>query len=559
MKNIITSILIFTNLLTNAQTFQIVKNVNQSPDNVGLYSNCSFKEMDGRLYYVFSDQSSDKRALFVTDGTIDGTIMITPSNINVVGNIIVGGNKIYFFATDGLNGKEPWVSDGTAVGTQMLKNIHATTVDFDFETSGSKFLSADATKAFFIANDGTTGAELWVTDGTTLGTLFVADINIGTNGSQIDIAPSGLGSNMKNGKLYFFALNGTGGFTVNGIEPWVSDGTNAGTFMLKDIQPGFNGSSDYANTKHFIEYNGKMYFFAKGSTGSGLWETDGTSIGTQLIYATSIFRIDEFLIHNNLIYFTHSETPAIYTSNGTNAGTSFLAQIPNAQLNNLATSQMAVANNTLFLRVSSNTIGSELYKLDATNQIVIVKDINIANFTSGVNSNVYPDKKILQVFDSKVWFLASDGSLNGAMQIWNSNGTNAGTIALSPLNNDGGFAGGNGNDYNIFSTSFGMFMIYFNPTTGAELYKYDQTVGVLDNLSTKNTLNIFPNPTSNYIYINSNTSISNYQISNSLGQLIKSEKFYNQRIEISDLINGIYFIKITTSDNKIITQKILKK
>ncbi|HOT83613.1 MAG TPA: hypothetical protein PLQ12_09975, partial [Candidatus Defluviicoccus seviourii] len=34
-----------------------------------------------------------------------------------------------------------------------------------------------ATRAFFSADDGTTGQELWVTDGTTAGTTLTRDIN----------------------------------------------------------------------------------------------------------------------------------------------------------------------------------------------------------------------------------------------------------------------------------------------------------------------------------------------------------------------------------------------
>lgn len=559
MKNVITSILVFTSMLANAQTFQLVKNVNQTPDNGGLNVNCSFKEMGGKLYYIFSDQASGKKALFVSDGTTIGTNIISPSNVNVEGNIIIGGNKIYFFATDGVNGKEPWVSDGTTSGTQMLKNIHATTNDLDFETSESKFLSADATKAFFIANDGTTGAELWVTDGTTLGTVFVSDIFQGTTGSAIEVAPSGIGTNMKNGKLYFFAVDGSGGFTVHGREPWISDGTGAGTFMLQDIQTGFNESNGSSNTKHFVEYNGKMYFFAAGTLGKGLWETDGTTLGTQLVYNTTIYRIDEFLVHNNLIYFTNSNGPALYTSDGTNSGTVFIDSIPNGQLNNIATSQMVVANNSLFMRVVGNPLGKELFMLNGSNQIVLVKDINTTVNVGGLSGNIYQDKKIFQVYQNRLWFLASDGSQSGALQMWNSDGTNVGTVALSPLNNDGGFAGGNGNNYNIYATTFGMFMIYFNPTTGAELYKYDQTTGVLDNISTNNAFNIYPNPTNKCISINSTLSVSNYQITNTLGQLIQSDKFNNQPIDIGNLNSGIYFISITTSDDKIFSRKILKE
>lgn len=538
-----------------SQTFQLVKDVN--PTTNGLNLNCSFREMNGKLYYLFTDQTTGNTALNVSDGTNAGTYKITQDNVSVSGPIIIGGNKIFFFATDGINGKEPWISDGTTLGTHIIKNINSSTDNFDFNTFFVSFLSADANKAFFIGNDGANGDELWVTDGTELGTTFVKDIYEGSNGAQIKVSNS-MGTNMKDGKLYFFAVNGTGGFTVNGEEPWVSDGTPAGTFMLKDIKTGFNGSSGSANTKHFVEYNGKMYFFANGDTAAlcGLYETDGTTNGTQIVYSTSIYRIDEFLVRNSLIYFTHSNGPALYSTDGTTAGTNLVATIPDGQLNNVGTCQMVDVNGTLFLRVVSNTVGSELFKLDVANQIVNVKDIKLGA-PSGVTGNIYPNRKVLQVYNDKVWFLASDGSLSGALEMWNSDGTSTGTIALSPLNSDGGFAGGNGNHYNIFATSFGMFMIYYNGTTGAELYIYTTTP--LSNTSFAHTkhFKIYPNPSNGdfTMQISDDLVGSKATIYNLLGQKIQ-DFVINHNIQSGSLNKGIYTIEIQ-KENNVITKKVI--
>ncbi|MES2410289.1 MAG: T9SS type A sorting domain-containing protein [Bacteroidota bacterium] len=538
-----------------SQSFQLVKDVN--PTTSGLSLNCSFREMNGKLYYLFTDQATGNTTLNVSDGTSAGTYKITQDNVSVSSPIIIGGNKIFFFATDGINGKEPWISDGTTLGTHMIKNINLSTNDFDFNTFFASFLSADANKAFFIGNDGTNGDELWVTDGTEAGTILTKDIYAGATGSQIKVSDS-MGSNMKDGKLYFFAVNGTGGFTINGEEPWVSDGTPAGTFMLKDIKTGFNPSSGSANTKHFVEYNGKMYFFANGDTAAltGLYETDGTTIGTQIVYSTSIYRIDEFLIRNNLIYFTHSNGPALYSSDGTTAGTNLVATIPDGQLNNLGTCQMVDVNGTLFLRAVSNTVGAELFKLDNSSQIVNVKDIKIGS-PSGVTGNIFPNRKVLQVYGGKVWFLASDGSLSGALEMWNSDGTLAGTTALSPLNGDGGFAGGNGNHYNIFATSFGMFMIYYNAAVGAELYLY--TSAPLSNPELENNygISLYPNPSKGEFTIQvSNIFVGGKAtIYNLLGQAVK-EFNIDENEEQTNLNPGVYLVNVQ-KENKTITKKIV--
>ena len=78
-----------------------------------------------------------------------------------------------------------------------------------------------------------------------------------------------------NGTLFFRPMTGR-----NGDELWKSDGTAAGTVLVKDIYPG-SGSSYPA---YLTNVNGTLYFSADdGTNGKELWKSDGTAAGTVLV------------------------------------------------------------------------------------------------------------------------------------------------------------------------------------------------------------------------------------------------------------------------------------
>jgi len=85
---------------------------------------------------------------------------------------------------------------------------------------------------FFVADDGVHGAEPWVSDGTVAGTSMIADLCPG----ECDSVPQPLG--VVAGRVVFFAST-----PGAGVEPWATDGTAAGTRMLADLCPGGCDSS----------------------------------------------------------------------------------------------------------------------------------------------------------------------------------------------------------------------------------------------------------------------------------------------------------------------------
>src|SRR5687768_4596982 len=74
--------------------------------------------------------------------------------------------------------------------------------------------------------------------------------------------------------LYFSANDG-----VHGHELWTSDGTAAGTVMVKDLLPGTASS----HPQSFALMDGTIYFIAESVDSRQLWKTDGTDGGTSFV------------------------------------------------------------------------------------------------------------------------------------------------------------------------------------------------------------------------------------------------------------------------------------
>src|SRR4029453_8297673 len=133
---------------------------------------------------------------------------------------------LFFDADEGTTGRELWKSDGSAAGTVLVKDLDQGSAD----SSPSSPTNVNGT-VFFGAEDGVHGSELWKSDGSTAGTVLVKDIAPGLRGSIFPFGPFVLTS--ANGTLFFSASDAT-----SGQELWKSDGTAAGTVLVKDIFPG---------------------------------------------------------------------------------------------------------------------------------------------------------------------------------------------------------------------------------------------------------------------------------------------------------------------------------
>ena len=122
---------------------------------------------------------------------------------------------------------------------------------------------------FFPANDGADGRELWKSDGTEAGTVLVKDISSGADGSYPVRAHRRRVHTLLRGQR-----------DDERQELWKSDGTEAGTVLVRDVFPGDGGSDPELLTT----IGSTLGFVASDSSnGREVWTSDGTSAGTVLV------------------------------------------------------------------------------------------------------------------------------------------------------------------------------------------------------------------------------------------------------------------------------------
>src|SRR5262249_46314249 len=138
------------------------------------------------------------------------------------------GGRALFLADDGIHGREVWRSDGVRGTTVLVKDTvpgRGSPVPFDPWFDAVTALAGG--RLYFAGSAPGSGQELWTSDGTPAGTRLVKDIWPGADGSWPTIGAS------LDGILYFAAYD-----PDHGEELWRTDGTRSGTWLVKDLRPG---------------------------------------------------------------------------------------------------------------------------------------------------------------------------------------------------------------------------------------------------------------------------------------------------------------------------------
>jgi large repetitive protein len=450
-----------------------------SPGGV-LHNGSFFATGDGRAFFLRGAAQED---LWITDGSEAGTHRVR-SLLDVAGGsgpveqAALGENLI--FSALAPNGSVPlFVSDGSAAGTGLLRR------DAEFAASFFRFgdrllFSASRPGGYqpgLWATDGTPGGtrrlapngfshpallggqilfaglsgfgvELMRTDGLTRAVRLVKDIDPFIVDSGVHHLCAGESSfpipgAVVGGRLLFSASDGR-----SGDELWASDGTPAGTVLVRDIRPGrISGAPEpcddlpagprrsdlglSSTPSSFVLLGSVALFVADdGLRGRELWITNGTSPGTHrvadLLPGPRSSAPHDLARLGNRVYFLASNPgpgESLWTTDGTAQGTTRVLDLTLDGLPSWGRGLM-VAAGRLFFTVYNETTGAELWaSTGVPGETGLVVDLNPGPGNSA--------PQFLTAVGGALVFAADDG-LTG-LEAWRSDGTAAGTVRVGDI------------------------------------------------------------------------------------------------------------------------------
>jgi ELWxxDGT repeat protein len=336
-----------------------------------------------------------------------------PRSTTALGNLVELGGRLVFTHDDGRSGAELYVSDGTEAGTRLLKDI----LPGSGGSSPASLASINDDTLYFAASDGQTGRELWVSDGTSAGTRRLADLNPGSGGST----PYGFTPTPDGTGVYFFATSS--GSTAD-YKLYRTDGT--GTVALKALY----GNYGYLPSNPVL-YNGALYFIVAGTTAGGeLWTSDGTAAGTRRVQTfVGNNPVKDLTVAGDRMFLT-TGYKNVYVTDGSDNGATLLATIGNGGTFSGGVNTGGIANvravgGTIFFSVNDTVNGIELWAADPTHAW-LVKDIYTGSFGSSPNN--------LVAHNGRLYFAASD--IAHGNELWTSDGTEGGTYMVKDLRSD---------------------------------------------------------------------------------------------------------------------------
>lgn len=496
--------------------------------------------MGNKLFFVCTSTTTGKE-LWVTDGTPDGCQLVKDIFTSTGGSnphdLMVVGNVLFFWANDGVNGDKLWMTDGTETGTKFINDQsptgYATTTSKRI-VGGRLIISATAGTGqrflFSVDQLGTVTKLSPVAQGTSGLVDFNNRLLLFQNNDSLFVFNEAFSTKtlIKTGVRMYFPSNEpigcilgnkyvfTGSQGNSNYEPWVTDGTPAGTMMLSDIAPTSSFTSAY------YAFNGKAYFTVNsGPVGSELYATDGTVAGTYLVKNINL--------QNNGVT---GSNPNSFTAVG----------------------------DSLYFLADDGFFGRELYVTTGTEQSTRrLTDLRLGTASGNISN--------MTAFQGRLYFRISYDSLverkNGILTKFRyQNATGSGNLAvvgnvlLLPINYglgrifpDLSIGQYTNNSVNSTNSYFSFANRIFGIHTSFKMFSILESdlVSVVPEIEAPR-LSLYPNPVHDRLNFRTDPSFSpkEYVITNVLGKKhnTPSPLETGQSVDVSALSPGIYWIRL---------------
>lgn len=385
-----------------------------------------------------------------------------PSSISTSGS---NGSVAYFLLNT--SPYTIWKTNGTNAGTTELGTLGYN----DYYTGAKKGFAGDNFVLSIYTPD--TGVELWGTDGTVAGTGLLKDIEPGPF-SSLSSTPFIFEIEAFD-KILFSAKT-----TKYGSEPWISDGTSAGTTLMEDVNsnpqtlamfqilttgekiytqtsssstaPSFfeinenqlknalvDGNTAYLAYSAVTEFNKDFYFYGSAVNSDeyfyqGLTRRDETGKIEAVKKTINLYSYGLNVVNNKLFFSGYSSGQGYelwVSEDGTDEGTHQVKNIAPGGNSSMRTSNstpisIVFFNGKYYFSANDNVNGYELWVTDLTEE-----GTQLFYNLDGSSSSSEP--KNFFVANGKLYFTAYT---NGANQVWVTDGTTENTEVLATANGD---------------------------------------------------------------------------------------------------------------------------
>lgn len=409
-----------------------------SPDVLG--------EVDQKLLF------STAYGTYITNGTSAGTLKLldySTKTFKVIESVFLGigydltTGRIIFYR-----------SNGTEEGTELLNTLGDFYDNYSFlkitEVNGKYILPAFSPEV---------GIELYTSVGEPGDLTLLMDIKNGEDSSNprsfVQYGDKGI----------IIADDG-----VHGTELWITDGTEAGTVLLKDTKPGTESALDHLAINNFYQNKNKLFFEARTKTGTDdIWASDGTTEGTNIFVDGDNKPFLPFGMASDRFFFDRLSESKLMSIDLETESESLIWEHPGYYF---GSNVMIENGDNVYFSVQSIVDGQELWCFNIPNETFsMVKDIypgsgsSNPQFGAGIDdqfvfvandgihgfelwitddvdgarmikdTNPNPNDYIRlfnTTIDGQVFFSANDG-INGR-ELWKSDGTGENTMLFKDIN-----------------------------------------------------------------------------------------------------------------------------